>query len=302
MLFPRLTAEEITEMDSAFYTDMFREDLSFLLPSYDQASSVIRLEPASQNVEQLIEEALCVHHARGFAAAVSEFIRFAAMSITGYGVAYYEITYESETLDKEPVAFHFQRIDPESVLIVGTAVYQKIDPRVAQERRCPKWIHIPRKTVLKLSPPGRWVAEFRQIAYALTVLSRVTLPDFAIPDIARSRSVPVDNLDYLNTQQMAVLAATKRTGWNIRGLSSGKISGYYWFQRYLRFEKLKIQLRNELVNGLNDGLQRAGAKLGFSARIVVSDLPSESDVSAAECELDLGSKVMGEIIKPFLRA
>ena len=95
-------------------------------------------------------------------------------------------------------------------------------------------------------------------------------------------------MQYLKTQELAVLAVTKRAGWNTRGTSSGKISGYYWFRRWLRFEKLKIELRTSLIECLNDGLRRVGTKLGFSNQILVSGLPTLADIASAENELQNG--------------
>lgn len=297
---PRAVAREISEIESAHYTEMFREDLSMLLPSYHDAESVIRLEPEDANVEALIEEALQFHDVGGFSATVSEFVRMAARTVAGYGDAYYEITCESEA-DQQPAQFHFFAVDPESVVIRRGEVHQRIDPDVARERNVSTWIHIPKESVLKLSPPEAWSREFRRICYGLTDLSRVIIPDFAYPRVAGKPSVPIDTTQFWRTKSLAVLAVTKRTGWNARGGSSGEISGYYWFKRWLRFQKLKIQLRESLVDCLNAGLSRVGAKLGFSSRIVTSGLPTLADVASADDQLRDGSNVLGEIMKPFLR-
>jgi hypothetical protein len=303
VFFPRPREREISEIDSAYYADMFREDLSMLLPSYQDAKSVIRLEPPDTKAEPLIEGGLGIHHVHAdFSAAASEFIRLAAMTVAGYGDAFYEITYESLGQGQQPAEFHFQFIDPESVVVRRGDLIQKIDPNVARERRVPERIYIPKETVMKLSPPAGWSREFRRICYGLTRISQVVVPDFAYPRVAGElNAVPIDVTEYLKTQKLAVLAVTKRTGWNVRRLSSGEISGYYWFRRWLRFEKLKIQLRTSLVECLNDGLRRVGKVVGFSSRIVISGLPTLPDIAVAEDQLRKGLSNLGEITKPFLR-
>jgi hypothetical protein len=283
---------------------MFTEDVSMLLPTFDDANRFVRLDPEDSDVEQLIEEAIRIHdYGSGFGAAVSEFVRLAARAVAGYGDAFYEITFESNGSAGKPEAFHFQAIDPESVRIKRGELYQHINPAVAKERGTAERIHIPKEYVLRLSPPKGWSHEFRRISYGLTSLSRVLIPDFAYPRApGKPNKVPIDTLKYLKTQELAVLAVTKHAGWNSRGTSSGKITGYYWFRRWLRFEKLKIDLRNSLLECLNNGLKHVGSKLGFSNQIVVSGLPTLSDVTAAETDLRIGSRIVGEISKPFLRA
>jgi len=134
--------------------------------------------------------------------------------------------------------------------------------------------------------PGRnWSTEFRRIARGLTALSRVILPEFAHDNINRDRAVPFDATQFFRTQTLAVLSITKRAGWNARRTSGGVITGYYWFRRWLRFERLKIQLRNSLIDCLNDALRLASEQLGFSARITVSGLPELNDVTAAVPEI-----------------
>jgi hypothetical protein len=283
---------------------MFSEDVSLLVPEYDEAKRVVRLEPEDPNVEQLIEEAVYIqHYGAGFTAAVSEFIRLAARTIATYGDAFYEITFESTAPDAKPEQFHFQAIDPESIRIKGGELYQYVDPSVAQERGTSDRIHIPKEYRLKLSPPKGWEHEFRRISYSLTTLSRAILPEFAYPMASdKPNAVPIETMQYLKTQELAVLSANKGAGWNARRTSSGKITGYYWFRRWLRFERLKIELRNSLVECLNDGLRRAGLKLGFSNRVVISALPMLADIASAEDELRNGVRPLGEITRPFLRA
>jgi hypothetical protein len=227
----------------------------------------------------------------------------AARRVAGYGSAFYEITLEAPAGDANSGQFHFHAIDPESIRIKRGELYQYILPSVAKERNVSGRIHIPKQYVLKLSSPKGWEHEFRKISCGLTTLSRVIIPEFAFPKSPGDpKAVPVDTMRYLKTQEMAVLAVTKRAGWNSRETSSGKITGYYWFRRWLRFEKLKIELRNSLVECLNDGLKRVGNELGFSNQIVVSNVPILADIASAEKELQSGSRVLSEIMKPFLRA
>lgn len=304
VFFPRPPGRDLSEIESAHYVDMFSEDVSMLVPGYDEARRVVRLVPEDRNVEQLIEEAVHIHHyGAGFSAAISDFIRLAARTIAGYGDAFYEITFESPAADAKPEQFHFQAIDPESIRTKGEELYQYIDPLVAQERGTSDRIHIPKEYLLKLSPPKGWEHEFSRISYSLTTLSRVILPEFAYPMASnKPNAVPIDTMQYLKTQELAVLSATRRAGWNARRTSSGKITGYYWFRRWLRFERLKIELRNSLIECLNDGLRRAGSKLGFSNRVVISALPTLADIASAEDELRKGVRPLGEITRPFLRA
>ena len=303
VFFPRPPGQDLSEIESAHYADMFSEDVSMLLPGFDEASRAIRLEPQDPAIEQLIEEAVHIHHyGAGVSAAVSEFIRLAARRVAGYGSAFYEITFETPTGEVKPDQFHFQAIDPESIRAKRGELYQYIHHSVAKERNVSQRIHIPKEYLLKLSPPKGWQREFRKISYGLTTLSKVLIPEFAYPKAPGDpNTIPIDTMQYLKTQELAVLAVTKRAGWNARGTSSGKISGYYWFRRWLRFEKLKIELRTSLIECLNDGLRRVGTKLGFSNQIVVSGLPTLADIASGENELQNGSRILGEITKPFLR-
>jgi hypothetical protein len=299
---PRGTEPEIDEVESAHYSDMFREDVSMLLPSYDNARSVIRLQPEDRAVERLIEEAIRWHHdGIGLAAEVSEFVRLAARTVARYGIVYYEISFETRETESKPSQFHLHPLEPESVFVRRGELYQRVAPHVARQHAVPEIIHIPREMLCVMTPGRKWSLEFKRITAALTTLSHVILPKFAHSEKKADKAVPFDGIEFLRTQTLAVLSVTKRTGWNARRTSSGIITGYYWFRRWLRFERLKIELRNALIECLNDALGRVGKQLGFSAKITVSALPELSDVTTAEKQLQDGAMLLSQIIKPFLR-
>jgi hypothetical protein len=100
--------------------------------------------------------------------------------------------------------------------------------------------------------------------------------------------------------KQAVAEITKKTGWIALGLFDEDVTEPYWISRFLLFERLKIQFRDQILLLLNAGLQRAGSRIGISSQIEVSGVPTEKEVDWSEAEIDEGNCSFKDIMAPFL--
>jgi hypothetical protein len=95
--------------------------------------------------------------------------------------------------------------------------------------------------------------------------------------------------------------AVKPIGWNARGSFNDCVLFYYWIHLMIRFERFKIELRDAMLNTLNDGIQRVGQKIGFNGKITIDGLPTLADVDAAIVNLKSGTMAFSDVMKPFER-
>ena len=92
---------------------------------------------------------------------------------------------------------------------------------------------------------------------------------------------------------------TRQVGWD--GRRSEKVElEYYSLVRYLRFEQFKYQLRNSIINGLNEGFSKI-RRSWTAPKIVQNVFPSQKDIDEANTKLHEGTIGFSELFKPFMR-
>lgn len=178
---------------------------------------------------------------------------------------------------------------------------QQIPQKTAERLGISNSINLPSDSILvfQLSPALRKGLE--ETLQGLVVLSKKLIPEFALNNLGEAASrFNYDSANQIYARKLALAEAGKAIGWNARGLFTDDMLEYYSLKRHLSFEKFKIELRNSIVQTLNEGLKRVGQHMGFEAQIRLHGIPTLSDVERAESELAAGGKAFGEILKPFL--
>ena len=81
-------------------------------------------------------------------------------------------------------------------------------------------------------------------------------------------------------------------------LSRGKTE-YYLIHRSLQFEQFRIELRDTILENLNQSIKRARGQLGIDTQIIVNGLPTLSDVKIAYHHLQKADLRFAEILEIF---
>jgi len=117
---------------------------------------------------------------------------------------------------------------------------------------------------------------------------------------AGTKRTSYDTKAHIYTHSVALASACKLLGWNARQLFQKEALEYYLIHRELSFEHLKIELRDGILQTLNEGIERAGKVIGFSGRIEIEGLPTIRDVESARNHLEAGDLPFNKILEPFL--
>ena len=113
------------------------------------------------------------------------------------------------------------------------------------------------------------------------------------------KRAPFDTNVDIRAHRVAVANAFNELGWDASGLIDEDMLEYYVLHRRLRFERFKVELREHLLDTLNESLARAGDEIGSSGRLTLEGVPSLSDVDAAESHLAAGDIPFKDLIEPF---
>jgi hypothetical protein len=302
----RASALDPVRYFGSIFANRFIEDATLgLIPAGTNSQEqpfVARIEPESRDIERMLSAALSPgQYYRSLTDSLYGFFRDCAQTVVVYGVAYLEAI-DLVDEDGHMTGFELLPIDSEMVRWADDNMYQIIPEDLARQRGINAKIALARERVLQFLPPPLVRNELRDILDSLVFLSEPPPPEISLPSIRTARpSVPFDYLFHIQTQYMAIAEVTKAVGWNARGLFADSVLESYWVYRQLLFSRFRIQLRDGILNTLNAGVEEIGKLLGFSSKILLNGLPTESDVDEAMRYLQEGSRGFEEILKPFLR-
>jgi hypothetical protein len=282
------TQEFDTERDysASLYPHMLIEDIHLaLLPNpryYTNAKTVIRLEPPNDAAEAMILQGVgrIDRDPRDLVEAVSKFVDDTAQMISYYGECYYEIVY----FGSEPSVFQSFTIEliPNWTFSKGLRSYTQRQPQEGNDRKEPKGIRrvgIPRESIVHFRVPGGPFAprRHRRLMRRLSRLSSLDAPArLMAPDQPQSG---FDFTQYNHSNLIKLARSTKDLGWHARQSYQAETTEFYLVYRHLRFELWRAKLREAIVSSLNEALTRAGAKIGFQARIVVEGIPTSDEIA-----------------------
>jgi len=282
------------------YSRMFIEDVTVgLMPiggRSERRQFGACLLPRGQAAERMVAEALGRRsHAWDLGPGLCDFVHDCGQIVMAYGRAVYEIVYLSEAAGTAPSAFRFESIHSGTVVRVGNGFVQRVPTSVAEAEGVPEELPLPSDRLLIFEPKVYADRKVRRVLELLGILGAQLIPDFVFEERMQG---PFDFSVYRRSQKEAVAAATQAVGWNARGLLTDDLLEHYWMQRHLMFEEFKMQLRDEILVSLGEGLERVGRVMGFSAQLEVSGLPTAADVAIARTALMEGKGSFKDIVRP----
>jgi hypothetical protein len=290
----------VFERFETFYGSMFSQDLGSIVPYRDDEFRVEILPKDDESTRKLVAEALNTERHRSLEDAVAEFMRhFCAPMVVLAGEAAYEIVFLQDS-QGEDVAFRLSPVTP------GT--YRRFLGRYTQAipREYAKAHQLPRRIWLK----GKDVALFRlarrqrlQMEAMGRVFQAAQRRHEALADLterAQKEHLPYDFKAHQDLIDRVVARATSPVGWDARGTFREKQLEPYVIYRHLRFASLKAELRQTIMDQLNEVLGRVGERFGQPIQLLLHGLPSLRDIEEAESQLREGSRPLTDLLTAYL--
>jgi len=273
---------------NSLYTKMFIDDLSQnIMPM--RANFDIRIEPSSNEVEELIKLALSNPYEepqniklQNITEVVCDFIKIAAHNLACYGKAYYEIVYFYTDEKKQKIdSFAFENIPNHCIKEIIGFYWQYIPQKIEEQKiNIKRFNWIPKNNILVLCIPKQLggVRKFRKLVAHLQCLSKHNI-------------LKEENIEFFLAKE------TSQLGWTARGMFNKKVLEFYQNYRYLKFELTKAVLREYIIHRLNYILEKIGRELGFNAKIIMEGTPSSQDYKNYVDKLLEGSLQFSEVFK-----
>jgi hypothetical protein len=111
------------------------------------------------------------------------------------------------------------------------------------------------------------------------------------PQVTHDNPNPRNYFDYKlwrDTQDLALFKATQATGWNGRKYHFDKASDFLHYHRMLKFRRLQLELRDQILAQLSEQLSRAGKRYWQNYNVTFSvsaDAPSVSRLDELDVQL-----------------
>lgn len=291
------------EYGDTHYSRMLVEDAANgLVPYGDSSKFAITLEPENPELEYLIGEGLDREGYRpDLSDSVRNFLREATQTVLAFREATYEIVYFSDPETEKLVTFGLSFILPWTLKRQRDGWVQTVPPAYAERIKGQSQIHLPADVVLQLRLPPTIERYFVPMMADLENLGRDMYPKFGMPVPGNPvRDIGFEFQEWKKWHSIAIAQATREAGWNARNSFPDEMTEFYFVQRFLRFERFKLEIRESLVSQLNEMLRTVGKRLSFSAKITVSGLPDAAQIDQSMQELESGAASFGDVMKPYM--
>ncbi|MCM8830818.1 MAG: hypothetical protein NC918_01305 [Candidatus Omnitrophica bacterium] len=298
------------DLHASLYAHMFMEDLHLgIMPIGGRSTNpnfAVKIEPSSKEIEELMKLGLPTHHGEphDITEAVCDFIDEVAHILAYYGKAYYEIVYFYADENKQKIdSFRFENIPNHCIKETFGFYWQYLPKKIIEsngENIINRFNWLPKKDILVFCIPRQLggFRKFKKLLSELQWLSKCTIPEFVIEDMAvKQQSNDYDFSVYRENQEIFLAKATSKLGWTARRTFMERTLEFYQIYRYLKFEKTKAILREYILHKLNYTLGKIGEKLGFNAKVKTEGIPSSQDYDNYMAKLIDGSLQFSEVVK-----
>jgi len=297
------------DLYASLYASMFIEDLHLgIMPIGGRSTNpnfAVKIQPSSKEVEELIRLGLPTHHGepQDISEAVCDFIDEVVHILAYYGKAYYEIVYFCADENKQKIdAFTFENIPNHCIKETFGFYWQYLPKKMIKPNgeNIKRFNWLPKKDILVFCIPRQLggIRKFRKLLSELQWLSKCTIPEFAMKDMAAQQQTKGYEFSiYRENQETFLAKMTSQLGWSARGTFSERTLEFYQIYRYLKFEKTKAILREYILHKLNHSLEKVGKVLGFNAKIKLEGITSSHDYDNYINKLMDGSLQFSEAIK-----
>lgn len=301
--FSNLTADGSIALPRRFgelYTTFFVEDIASSVWPYAYRTSrrnvSIELESKNESAEEIVSAALG-GNARGLESSIQEFLSAAAGQITEFDFAVAEIVFTRETDTNQLESVECVWINPVQIRRRWGKMYQQVPIEVASQRGVKTLIHLPDEKIIHFVAPPNLRKAMSKARESLSRISGSRINGYALT--ALQTNLPFNWQVHERTMMLALAEAGRPVGFGSRGMFNKHVATPYWIRLRLLHEKFLIELRQSLLNTLNDALKRIGNRMGFDCELKVDGLPTDRDIEIALNQLDAGSPPLLKLMDAY---
>lgn len=293
--------------DRSMYEYLFLEDVAQSLPyggGLDKGFH-LKLTPENPAIDELVLSALPAQsygHDR-LVEAFRDFLRSTTFDLVR-GNLYLEIEYfhAGRIEDGEPEAFKIHILPPDSIVNRHGNHSQAVAAETEAADAALRWSLEPLDpeclVVVQLPAPlardaRRAIALLREISSKASVAT-----DFVTGEHGRESGF--DFKAYGELLNNLVLKKTRAIGWAGRGTFLEGMLDPEKAWRAIQFARFQVAVRDTVLAGIQDAVDKAGAAMGFEAKLTLSGVLTPNDLDQLEAELEHGTRPILELMHPGL--
>lgn len=284
---------------------LFLEDLRLYALPYDRGSNKgfsLDLDSSDEKVLDLIRNALpALHYRHGrLEDSFRDYLQ-GALPALALGNLYLEIEYFWDPKDKigRPTAFRLDMLRSENVIKrYGKYHYLTSEqPEVDKDRYWSKRT-LDRKFLLVISLPKQLQRELNRTLRVIRAAGTELEVFLDFTNGAYGKNSGFNFSTYQRISHDIVLRASKAVGWSRRGAYTENLLDPEKAWRAIQFARTIVKLREIAVQGLQQAINQAGSKIGFSAELKLSDVLTEEHLDRLESDLEAGTRPIGDMLSP----
>ena len=300
----RPSGDSFQELEGIYSTTFPRDTSLHIMPiggrSRARKEFKVSLEPQDEDFEQILASALADQHhdyAYQLAHEVCDFFHHCAARIIEHGKAVYEIVSLNEVDTGKPKSFELVPIDVRTLDQRHGKIVQIVPPEWAEKHKLPTTVPLHHDRLVVFSPPPS-CPNLKEINAALARLGSAGI----LRMYSATRNQPdsfYDAKEHIRAEKLALSAATRTIGWTGGETLTGIFLEYYTLHRRLVFERFVINLREAILQTLNEMLDRVGPRFEVKSRLQISGLPTLEDVAKAMKEFAAGERTFNSVLDDF---
>ena len=284
------------------YTYMLYRDLDHVFPyGFGRTSPRLRIVgPDAERATPLIATALSERSFPSLDDGLRKFVSSTAQYLVFGGPCTYEIDYlypADTDSDDEPVAFGLELIQPGTLGALDGAPIQYVLPTISEKRDSTglSYVTLDLSTLVVFTLPPDLVAPVRTLIEFLMTANREQGKEFELTRQSLTETTPYNFSAHLREKGRLFAEVTQPIGWNVRDLFKDNQLEPFSVWRQIRFLEFKVRVRDSIIEQLNTAIGQVGKRMGFSASIEVTGVPTLSDVQQAKDDFRNGVRGLGTL-------
>lgn len=270
---------ENREHHSSMFMDDFNQNI---VPIYGSKYEVVQctLEPVNEIFQKELSELLPSYQHRynkDFKDIIFGTIQFIAQHLVHHGYLVLEFVAQKDI--NEEVIYKLETVYGKEVKIEGDKVIQVIHDDAVEHLKITEPIVIPIGKCFVIDFPKslggkkkylKFLGEFKELGQQSPMMSFFRNP-------LKGHS-GYDMTEHQRLHELELWRKSKVYNWHHRESSGKLFSGYYDIYRHLQFRKSKIELRNFVVEQLNEIISKLSEKFGDKSELKIEGLISSERI------------------------
>lgn len=234
--------------------------------------------------------------------SVRNFANQAASVAVLCGKAMYELAYEYElprVQDDKPIGFRLLSLTPGTVGRIRGQLVQFVPAGTLNAHQSWRGAYLPlgKAEIVAFRIPSPLRKAARRLVSFLRVADTQENYQLQLDQMASGGALPYNFGMHQEIRSELFARASRNVGWSARGLFRENHLETFDIWRQITFLEFKVRMRDEIVQNLNELLERVGQVMNFQATIEVTNVPSLGDVEALRAGLESGTLGLSKIAR-----